>query len=315
MIRHCKFKCAKAKIQKANTFENGKQIISLCEILHICKTFENRKFPGRDVWPYTLLQIPTSSTDSEVKSRYETLRAHLATVRSCHHIRGTAEAIRDLDLAMSMYNKKNNSVENRKRKADDDIAIGEENAAADGGGGGDDNPYAARSPEFNKLRKHIFTALPQQPHFSPLAKYCPSVRQEMKLGFDMIFIKLTQKLQNLGDLSQEHEDTIKGELSNLEEMGYDVMKLRERFDLLVRVKTISKNDESYQDKIKNLDGKIRGEMLHLAEVQCRISKLKSEKQVVEAQYYSFKSEMASLKSKLSKGDLCSMVKMEEVEDN
>lgn len=140
----------------------------------------------------------------------------------------------------------------------------------------------------------------------------------MKSEIEMIFMNLTQKLQNLGGgqiLSNKQEDTIRGELSDLEEMGYDVMKLRERFDLLVRVKTISKNDESYEDKIKNLDGKIRDEMLQLANVQCRISKLKSEKQVVEAQHYSFKSEMASLKSKLSKGDLCNMVEMEEVEDN
>ncbi|RZC92305.1 hypothetical protein C5167_026941 [Papaver somniferum] len=272
-------------------------MITVCHILHLC-----RQTPGycrRETWPYTLLQIPTSSTESELKSRYEELRAHLRTL--LYQIRGASAAIKELDFAMSMYK------ESLKDKKPEDAGKTTEkgNATAGDGGGDidDDDLYAARSREFKKLRREIFTVLPQQPHFNPLPKYCPSVRNEMKLGFDMNFVKLTQKLQNLGDdqiLSPEEEETISGELANLEEMGYDLMKLKERFELLVRVKTLAKEDESYEEKRKNLEVKINAERGHLEKVQCRIAELKSEKDVLEAKHYNFKSEMASFKSKLGK---------------
>ncbi|XP_026455991.1 late secretory pathway protein AVL9-like [Papaver somniferum] len=184
------------------------------------------------------INIPSSSTESEVESRYQTLRAHLVTVR-CHQIRGTDNAIKELDLAMSSMYKENYPKVDRKRRAPSRYISEDEDE--------DEYTYAAQSAEDEDENKAT---------------------------------------------DEENADSDDDDGGG----GGD-------------------SDESYEDKIKNLDGKIREEMLQLANVQCRISKLKSEKQVVEAQHCSFKSEMASLKSKLSNGDLCNMVQMEEVEDN
>lgn len=174
IIRGGKYEIAKAKIEVAiylfRTIKNGRELITLCDI--------------------TLFKIPSSSTESEVKSRYDTLRDHLVTVRY-HQIRGTEDAIKELDLAMSMY-KENYPKLDRKRKApsphtsededeytyaaqspedgdeDENRATDEENAASDDGGGDsddDEDDDDVRSPGYKKLRKHIYTALQQKPPF------------------------------------------------------------------------------------------------------------------------------------------------------
>lgn len=93
----------------------------------------------------------------------------------------------------------------------------------------DEDLISCRSHEFKRLRNQIFSVLLKNPHYQPLPKYCPSVTKEMKSGFDVICVKLTQKIQKLGDTPEflTYEEEIREELGSLEEMGYDVQKMKD----------------------------------------------------------------------------------------
>ncbi|XP_026396301.1 DUF724 domain-containing protein 5-like [Papaver somniferum] len=208
-------------------------------------------------------------------------------------------AVRALRNAMPIYvhdksSSSSSSGGKRKLLLSDDSDI-DDNCATDDDAS-DDDLIASRSHDFKTLRRQIFSVLPQNPHYQPLSKYCPSVQQEMKSGFDVIFVKLTQKIQELGDTPEflTHEEEIKAEICNLEDMGYDVKKVKDRFNLLV---TLAKEDQAIE---KQLNAPSSDEMVQLRRIQFRISELEKENESSKAHRNTLKSEIAALKSKQDK---------------
>ncbi|MCL7047630.1 hypothetical protein MKW94_000425, partial [Papaver nudicaule] len=93
---------------------------------------------------------------------------------------------------------------------------------------------SALCPQLNLLYDQIFTALPQVPHFNPLSKYSENIREGIKQGYDIAFVKLVERFQNFADPATflaEVED-LNREFKEFEEVGYDLTKVKERFNLL-----------------------------------------------------------------------------------
>ncbi|KAI3852526.1 hypothetical protein MKX03_027945, partial [Papaver bracteatum] len=91
--------------------------------------------------------------------------------------------------------------------------------------------------EYRTSKEDLFTAIPQNPHYKPLDNYGEGIRGGLKVGLDVAFISIAQKLVNLGNnpielSSDEVQEEVVATLTELEEMGYDCAKLWERFDTL-----------------------------------------------------------------------------------
>ncbi|XP_026429508.1 DUF724 domain-containing protein 5-like [Papaver somniferum] len=90
------------------------------------------------------------------------------------------------------------------------------------------------SPELKVLDDQVFEQIPQIPHFLPLSNFSEKIKQGIKLGLDLSFVRFVQKLQNSDDpsifLDQLENHTT--ELDDFEHMGYEVTKLRVRLNVL-----------------------------------------------------------------------------------
>ncbi|XP_026452322.1 DUF724 domain-containing protein 5-like [Papaver somniferum] len=115
------------------------------------------------------------------------------------------------------------------------------------------------SHELRLLYDQIFTALPQTPHFNPLGNLSSdNFKEGIKLGYDISFINLVMKFGDFVDLNTfllSDVESYTKEFKEFEEMGYDVSKLRNRFNQL--------NIKAEQDKeLKNAMEKLEEEDKH-----------------------------------------------------
>ncbi|KAI3935619.1 hypothetical protein MKW92_018866 [Papaver armeniacum] len=103
-----------------------------------------------------------------------------------------------------------------------------------------DHRSSSLSPELKIFYDQVFTALPQTPHFNPLANISSSenIKEGIKLGYDIAFLNLVMKFHNIGDpcafLSEAEEESCTKEFKEFEDMGYDLTKIKEKFNLLKR---------------------------------------------------------------------------------
>lgn len=154
------------------------------------------------------------------------------------------------------------------------------------------------SDEFETTKKEVFRTFPnQKPHFKPLEKYSPSIRDAMKVALELDFVHLattfTQAVdpveffKGIGDYSSQ--------LSTLEEMGYDVKKIWEKFDELRSIAADEivnrENKEELKSKMKDLEVKA-----HFTEN--RLSELRKEMILLEANAKTQETETQNLKSKV-----------------
>ncbi|XP_026436790.1 uncharacterized protein LOC113334795 [Papaver somniferum] len=181
MMRAENFKSAITKVEEAISLysthiPNGKEMLTVCKILHKSQTFQPQ--PDEESWPYDLLQIPSSSTLLQVEYRYKNLLNDLVLLKDRKFLlaKSASFAAKFLRQAMSAYDRYRVIV-----PSDDDDeedggdGTGDDEAAADDGNGGNgddaeeedsnDDPLAARSPEFKKLRTGTYL---QHHHNNPI---------------------------------------------------------------------------------------------------------------------------------------------------
>ncbi|MCL7029457.1 hypothetical protein MKW94_023176, partial [Papaver nudicaule] len=129
--------------------------------------------------------------------------------------------------------------------------------------------------EYRNLREHLFRAMPQNPHYKPLDKYCVSVRDGIKVGLDVVFINLAQKFANLKssvELLSDVQEYI-AQLSELDDMGYDCTKLWQRFDAL---RSFSEQEQAARLKLEEITSKRRDKEVKATLTHTRISELEAE---------------------------------------
>ncbi|KAI3893915.1 hypothetical protein MKX03_020098 [Papaver bracteatum] len=103
-----------------------------------------------------------------------------------------------------------------------------------------DHRSSSLSPELKVFYDQVFTALPQTPHFNPLANITSSenIKEGIKLGYDIAFLNLVMKFHNIVDpcsfLSEAEEESCTTEFKEFEDMGYDLTKIKQKFNLLKR---------------------------------------------------------------------------------
>ncbi|KAI3849362.1 hypothetical protein MKX03_004335 [Papaver bracteatum] len=105
------------------------------------------------------------------------------------------------------------------------------------------------SPEFKTTRDSLFRIMPQEPHLEPLENLSSSARNGFRLVLDIDFVNLAQKFSGQVD-PVEFSNGIEeyaSQLSTLEQNGYNVVRLRERFHLL---RSISVDEKRIREIIK-----------------------------------------------------------------
>lgn len=107
------------------------------------------------------------------------------------------------------------------------------------------------SPEFKTTRDHLFKIMPQEPHLQPLEKNSPTALKGFRLVLDIDFVNLALKLSgpvDPGEFSKGIEEYA-SQLSTFEQNGYNVVKLREKFDKLRKISDEEKRSrENMQEK-------------------------------------------------------------------
>ncbi|KAI3924242.1 hypothetical protein MKW98_032443, partial [Papaver atlanticum] len=110
------------------------------------------------------------------------------------------------------------------------------------------------SPELKLLYDQVFKALPQTPHFNPLEKLSctENMKEGLKLGLDVFFLHLIMKLCKPVDpftFLSEVESYTK-EFKGFEEYGYDLTKVKDRFNLLKRR---AEQEKPLKDEVEKLE--------------------------------------------------------------
>ncbi|KAI3838237.1 hypothetical protein MKX03_025945 [Papaver bracteatum] len=138
--------------------------------------------------------------------------------------------------------------------------------------------------EFRSSREDLFRAIPQNPHYLPLDNYCEGIREGIKVGLDVAFINIAQKLVNFGnnpvELSRDEvqEDYIAA-LSALEEMGYDCAKLWERFGTL---RALSAQEQAARRNLEETISIKRDKQVQQAFIDTKNTGLESELEKMKA---------------------------------
>ncbi|XP_058092976.1 uncharacterized protein LOC131239338 [Magnolia sinica] len=121
------------------------------------------------------------------------------------------------------------------------------------------------SPQFMARRSRIFDFLPQNPHYLPLASYSREVRKGIIGGLDIAFVALSEKFLTLKseNIGYEIGDVMK-QLSDLEQMGYNVQKLKQRLDFFERYL-------APEEMVMNSETEARAHELKVGSAEDRIS--------------------------------------------
>ncbi|XP_058092980.1 DUF724 domain-containing protein 3-like isoform X2 [Magnolia sinica] len=147
------------------------------------------------------------------------------------------------------------------------------------------------SPQLRELKSRIFAALPQDPHYLPLANYSSIVREGMILGLDLAFVTVFEEIRQLGphDFASKIEDLTE-RLSQLEQMGYNVRKLRQHLDNL---RGIAERNRASRDAVARLEADARDREAKLHSAEGNVSMLASCVAVLEAEIKRSKAEIES----------------------
>ncbi|KAI3941827.1 hypothetical protein MKW92_020368 [Papaver armeniacum] len=156
-------------------------------------------------------------------------------------------------------------------------------------------PSLCLTNEYQKLRDDLFRAMPQNPHYKPLEKFSAGVCENIKVGLDVVFIDLAQKMVELSsplelsssDVQEEYIAT----LSQLEEMGYDCAKLWAKFDTL---REILEEQEGVELKLEDITSDRRNKEVQATITHTRISELKAKLKKLKAVSKTEKEEIETL---------------------
>ncbi|XP_068644783.1 DUF724 domain-containing protein 3-like [Aristolochia californica] len=156
----------------------------------------------------------------------------------------------------------------------------------------DQNRYL--SSEFKTLRDQLFSADPQDPHYHPLSVHGSEIREGIKLGLDIAFILLSEKIRNVEPSSfREGKESFRNLLSELEMMGYNINKLRDRLNVL---EEILEKEETFLDTITKLQAEVKDKKAEVDAVTEKVTCLKSHITELNKEINKAKDEMKSTKS-------------------
>ncbi|KAL4324834.1 hypothetical protein GQ457_11G002230 [Hibiscus cannabinus] len=99
-------------------------------------------------------------------------------------------------------------------------------------------PFVKRSPVWRTIESmDVFRIVPQKPHFLPLAEDKEEFREGSAIGIMVTFASLFEKISMLHfDEPRDTFDSILESLSDLENHGFDVTRLRHRLNKLLSLK-------------------------------------------------------------------------------
>ncbi|XP_077217098.1 uncharacterized protein LOC143851522 isoform X11 [Tasmannia lanceolata] len=127
---------------------------------------------------------------------------------------------------------------------------------------------------ISEQETRVLKGIPQNPHFHPLQIYSKRVQKNLIRGWDQTCVEITEKIENLlVEEFWESIDELQQTLSELESMGYNVMRLKKRLDALKEVMVTKK--ESWVD-IVVLQKKVEDRKIKLERLKSEISKLQAE---------------------------------------
>jgi hypothetical protein len=115
--------------------------------------------------------------------------------------------------------------------------------------------FVKRSPVWRVVdAKHVFKELPQQPHFLPLQKYPPTLREGIALGMMVSFselVKFTMEA-SIDDSMEWFEDKVRT-VSLLEANGFSVQSIQSVLTELIEIKS---ERARYHGEIGKLSSKL-----------------------------------------------------------
>ncbi|XP_026380770.1 DUF724 domain-containing protein 7-like [Papaver somniferum] len=139
------------------------------------------------------------------------------------------------------------------------------------------------SPELKIFYDQVFTALPQTPHFNPLENFrSMNIKEGIKVGCDIAFLNLVMKFHNLVDPSSflSDEQKFTEEFNEFEKLGYELSKIRERFNLLKRraeqEKALKDEAEKLEKEKKEREEKVEEKEFLLLELAAETAKVGNE---------------------------------------
>ncbi|XP_026458376.1 DUF724 domain-containing protein 1-like [Papaver somniferum] len=145
------------------------------------------------------------------------------------------------------------------------------------------------SPELKLFYDQIFTSLPQTPHLNPLKKFTSeNMKQGVKLGWDIAFLNFVKKFRNLVDPTRflSKVESLTEELEEFGKLGYDVTKVRERFNLLKnraeQDKTLKEKAEKLEEAKKEKQAEIEEEKFHLMELAEKTTRVANQVKIQES---------------------------------
>ncbi|KAI3887986.1 hypothetical protein MKX03_002568 [Papaver bracteatum] len=154
------------------------------------------------------------------------------------------------------------------------------------------------SDDFHSAKEETFKTFPhQEPHFKPLDKYSPSIRHTMKVALELEFVRLVNTFSQAEDPVGFYKGIadFDSQLTTLEDMGYDVKKLREKFDELRR---IAVDGADNREKKEELEVKMRVLQVKAHVNEDMMTELREEMMELEAKSETQEKETQSLESKL-----------------
>ncbi|KAF6169632.1 hypothetical protein GIB67_004024 [Kingdonia uniflora] len=141
--------------------------------------------------------------------------------------------------------------------------------------------------------------MPQTPHYHPLDKYKGKVREGMVQGLEMAFVNLSEEIRNLVN-PQSLWSGLKGfkeQLSQLEEMGFNVTMVRGRLD---KLQGIAKREQPSQVPTEELKSDIAMEEANISLIRSRILVLEGDIEKSKVVINNKKSKIEELKNDLVK---------------
>ncbi|KAI3970465.1 hypothetical protein MKX01_024112 [Papaver californicum] len=135
--------------------------------------------------------------------------------------------------------------------------------------------------------------MPQDPHFEPLEKSSSTALQGFRLVLDLDFVNLAQKLSEPVDPLEFSKGTEEytSQLLTLEQNGYNVVKLRKRFD---KLREISDEEKRNRENIKEKEEERNDKQVKACITLNRIDSLTKELKALKISAMAQKKEIETL---------------------
>ncbi|XP_077228100.1 uncharacterized protein LOC143861088 [Tasmannia lanceolata] len=162
------------------------------------------------------------------------------------------------------------------------------------------------------LTTQIMTAVPQVPHYRPLANYGNEIRRGMMVGLYFAFLNISNKIRNLKPESFWSElDGLKKQLSELERMGYNVEKLREHMNTLrgimerdrvpkEEVAELETEARAQESKVRDAEAKVSALSTHICELRSEVEKSKGQITSTQRLITNWKSKIEKIREQIMK---------------